>query len=162
MATVNLPKALLRETILVVDDEPEHIQWLLDYIEAKGMKTQLACSVGEAVALAEKNQYRGYIIDLNIPIGNWTPIFKNPSDIYEKYRGFFVIKYVRTQGNLGQNVMAYSAHYNEQITGEAKTLYCEYTTKGRAKEFKAEVEKLINTPLAPSRVIKSTLTGQTK
>lgn len=110
MATLKLPKTLLSTTILVVDDEPEHIQWLLDYIEAKGMKTQLACSVGEAVALAEKNQYRGYIVDLNIPLGNWTSVFKSTSDIYEKYKGFLVIKYVRTQGNLGQNVTAYSAH----------------------------------------------------
>lgn len=162
MATVNLPKILLQTTIMVVDDEPEHIQWLLDYIEAKGMKTQLACNVAEAVALAERNQYRGYIVDLNIPMGNWISTFKTPSDVYEKYRGFLVIKYVRTQGNLGQNVTAYSAHYNEQITGEAKTLYCEYTTKGRVKEFKAEVDKLINTPLASHGVIKSTVAGKTK
>ena len=162
MATLKLPETLLSTTLLVVDDEPEHIQWLLDYIEAKGMKTQLACSVGEAVALAEKNQYRGYIVDLNIPLGNWTSVFKSTSDIYEKYKGFLVIKYVRTQGNLGQNVTAYSAHYNEQITGEAKTLYCEYTTKGRVKEFKSEVEKLINTPLPSHGVIKSTSAGRTK
>jgi len=162
MATVNLPKTLLSTTILVVDDEPEHIQWLLDYVEAKGMKTQLACNVSEAVAFAEKNQYRGYIIDLNIPMGDWVPTFKTPSDVYEKYKGFLVIKYVRTQGNLGQNVTAYSAHYNEQITGEAKTLYCEYTTKGRVKDFKAEVDKLINTPLANHGVIKSTSAAKIK
>ena len=95
-------------------------------------------------------------------MGNWTPVFKSTGDIYEKYKGFLVIKYVRTQGNLGQNVTAYSAHYNEQITSEAKTLYCEYTTKGRVKEFKAEVEKLINTPLASHGVIKSTSASQTK
>lgn len=162
MATINLPQTLLPTTILIVDDEPEHIQWLLDYIEAKGMKTQLACSVGEAVAFAEKNQYRGYIVDLNIPMGNWTSIFNKSSDVYEKYKGFLVVKYVRTQGVLGQNVTAYSAHYNEQITGEAKTLYCEYTAKGRVKEFKAEVEKLINTPLASHGVIKSTSADRTK
>lgn len=162
MATVNLPQTLLPQTILVVDDEPEHIQWLLDYIDAKGMETQLACSVGEAVALVEKNQYHGYIIDLNIPMGDWTPTFKTPNDVYEKYKGFFVIKYVRTQGNLGQNVTAYSAHYNEQIIGEAKTLYCEYTAKGRVKEFKAEVEKLISTPLPQHGVIKSASAVKTK
>ncbi len=120
------------------------------------MKTQLACNVGEAVKFAESNQYRGYIVDLNIPMGDWIPTFKTTNDVYEKYRGFLLIKYVRTQGNLGRNVMAYSAHYNEQITGEARTLYCEYTAKGRVKEFKTEVEKLIDTPLESHGVIKST------
>jgi CheY-like chemotaxis protein len=155
MATINLPKVLLSTTILVVDDEPEHIQWLLDFIEGKGMKTQVACSVNDAVAAASENQYRGYIVDLNIPMGAWVPTFQISNGIYEKYKGFYVLKYVRTQGNLGTNVTAYSAHYNEQILAEAKNLYCEYTTKGRVKDFKVEVGKLINTPIPCHGIIRS-------
>ncbi|MGC4244340.1 MAG: hypothetical protein QM686_19300, partial [Herbaspirillum sp.] len=68
---------------------------------------------------------------------------------------------VLTKIALRPNVTAYSAHYNEQITGEVKTLYCEYTAKGRVKEFKKEVDKLINTRLGEHGIIKSTTPRKT-
>lgn len=156
MATVELPQKLLDDTILIVDDEPEHIQWLFDYIEAKGMKIHVMNNVEDAINAANRAQYRAYVIDLNIPMGNWTPTFLVPNDVYDKYKGFYVIKYVRTQGNLGKNVSAYSAHYNEQIIAETKTLYCEYTSKDRVQDFKKEIANIIATPIDSYGVIKST------
>lgn len=156
MATIELPKKLLDDTILILDDEPEHIQWLCDYIRAKGMKIDLKNSVEDAILAANEAQYRAYIVDLNIPMGNWVPVFPTPSDVYEKYKGFYVIKYIRSQGNLGKNVSAYSAHYNEQIVAETKTLYCEYTSKDRVQDFKKDITTIISTPIEPHGIIKST------
>lgn len=158
MEPIDLPNKLLSTTILVVDDEPEHIQWLLDFIQAKGMQTQVVCSVADAIAAAAENQYRGYVVDLNIPMGSWTPTFQIQNDLYEKYKGFYVLKYVRTQGNLGKNVTAYSAHYNEAIIKEIGVLYCEYTSKERARDFKAIIEIFINKELEAHGIIKSTQT----
>lgn len=156
MATIKLPKQLKSDTILIVDDEPEHIEWLLDYIVAKGLKTIVVNNVSEAITAASDAQFRGYIVDLNIPMGTWSPTFSVPNDTYEKYKGLFVIKYIRTQGNMGKNVIAYSAHINDLIASEIKLLYCEYIAKGRAKEFKLGVQELLSAPLGSTATLSST------
>lgn len=156
MANIKLPETLNSSTILIVDDEPEHIDWLIDYIHFKKLKTFVANNVAEAIAAVNKWQFRGYIIDLNIPMGGWLPAFQAPNAVYDKYMGFYVIKYVRTQGNIGRNVMAYSAHNNEQIASEIGTLYCEYIAKGRAKEFKLGVEEILSQPFSAKFQLGST------
>jgi len=156
MAPINLPSSLHSDTILVVDDEPEHIEWLIDYIEARGLKTIVVNNVSQAIAAASSSQFRGYIVDLNIPMGDWVPTFAIPNDTYEKYRGLLVIKYVRTQGNKGRNVIAYSAHINDLINAEIKVLYSEYIAKGRAKEFKIGVEEMLTKSLGAKSALKST------
>lgn len=156
MATINLPTKLNDKTILIVDDEPEHIEWLVDYIHAKGLKTLLVNNVSEAISAADSAQFRAYIVDLNIPMGSWTPTFPIPNDSYHKYKGLQVIKYIRTQGNKGRNVVAYSAHINELINSEIKLLYCEYIAKGRAREFKLGVEDILKSPLGHDSTLSST------
>jgi CheY-like chemotaxis protein len=158
MANITLPTILLADTVLVIDDEPEHIQWLLDFIQSRGLKTQIATTVKEAIDFVEKYQFRGYIVDLNIPMGGWAPVFASPGPVYDKYMGFYVIKYVRTQGNKGRNVMAYSAHSNEQIISETDNLYCESTTKGRAKDLKDSINALLSFPLDAGSVLGSIIT----
>lgn len=125
-------------------------------IHSKNLKTIVANNVAEAIEAVNKSQFRGYIIDLNIPMGGWQPAFKAPNAVYDKYMGFYVIKYVRTQGNKGKNVMAYSAHQNDQIVSEISTLYCEYIAKGRAKEFKLGVEEILSQPLGVKSQLGST------
>lgn len=156
MAAISLPTTLDSKTILVVDDEPEHIEWMIDYIHAKKLKTLVTNNVAQAIEAVNKSQFRGYIIDLNIPMGGWQPAFKAPSNVYEKYMGFYVIKYVRTQGNKGINVIAYSAHRNEQIVSEIEALYCGYVAKGRAKEFKQGIDDILSLPLGVKSQLVST------
>jgi len=161
MANINIPpvaipSVLEKSTILVIDDEPEYIEWLIDYLHTKNFKTIVAKNAADAIEKANKYQFRGYIIDLNIPMGNWQPPFKSPAPVYDKYLGLYVIKYIRTQGNKGKNVVAYSAHNNEQITSEIKTLYCEYIAKGNAKAFKLGVDEILKQPFGPTSQIKKT------
>lgn len=147
MGPIILPKKTNNETILVVDDEPEHIEWLIDYIDNNKLHTLVANNVAEAIEAVNEFKFLGYIVDLNIPMGGWQSVFPAPSPTYDKYMGFYVLKYVRTQGNDGKKVMAYSAHNNEQISSEIRTLYCQYIAKGRVKEFKFGVKGILGLPL---------------
>jgi CheY-like chemotaxis protein len=156
MGTLKLPNKYDPTRLLLVDDEPEYIYWLIDYIKAKGLEVTLATNVAEAIAAADETQFRGYIIDLNIPIGAWKPAFSVPEELYEKYKGFYAIKYVRTQGNIGKNVIAYSAHYNGEIKSEIGTLYCDYIAKGRAEEFKTGINEILTCPLPEKLQLGST------
>ncbi|MBY4727393.1 MULTISPECIES: response regulator [Burkholderia] len=157
MATVKLPKTYLADTFLIVDDEPEHIEWLYNFILGKSIKIDIAHNVEEAINLASEYQYRAYIVDLNIPMGNWTPNLFGVNDVYEKYKGFYVLKYIRSQGNLGRNVSAYSSHHNQQIIAETKQLYCGYSSKDKVQEFKREILNIISTPIGPHEILKSTM-----
>ncbi|MDF3865387.1 response regulator [Pseudomonas denitrificans (nom. rej.)] len=130
------------KSVLLVDDEPEYVQWLYDYLVAKGFDVDMAESVAEALKLADATNYRLYLVDLNIPDGSW----KSPSEmpeIYAQYKGLNVIRYVRSQGNAGRRVVAYSAHENDEIHAAIKTLYCQYVVKGRAKDLKMELESVL-------------------
>ena len=128
--------------VLLVDDEPEYLEWLHDYLEAKGLSVETAESVADAVALADAADYRLYLIDLNIPSGDWT----SPSvlsGVYSQYKGLNVIRYVRNQTQAGRRVVAYSAHENNDIHAAIKNLYCQYVVKGRARDIKTEIESAL-------------------
>lgn len=130
------------KSVLLVDDEPEYIQWLYDYLVAKGFEVDMAESVSEALELADATTYRIYLIDLNIPAGAWS----SPSpitEIYSQYKGLNVIRYIRSQGNAGARVVAYSAHENAEIHTAIDNLYCTYVVKGRARDIKAELESIL-------------------
>ncbi|WP_186105938.1 hypothetical protein [Burkholderia gladioli] len=159
MGTLSLPSKYDPARLLLVDDEPEHVYWLVDYVKAKGFEVTLATTVAEAVAAAAETQFRGYIIDLNIPLGGWVSVFPALGEVYEKYKGLFVIKYVRTQGNKGRNVIAYSAHYNDEITSEISVLYSDYIAKGRVEEFKSGINEILTLPLADGAKLSSTRKG---
>lgn len=138
-----IPKARSNDQFLIVDDEPEHIYWLLDYIEAKGFSTTLATNAEEAISHANSKIFRGYVIDLNIPLGSWEPNIGSPNPTYDKYIGLYIAKYIRTQGAPGRSVIAYSAHSNNEIKTEIELLYIEYVAKGRAAEFKSAINPML-------------------
>lgn len=128
--------------VLLVDDEPEYLEWLHDYLAAKGLKIDTAESVADAIRLADASDYRLYLIDLNIPTGDWTPP-SILSGVYAQYKGLNVIRYVRNQTHAGRRVVAYSAHENNDIHAAIKNLYCQYVVKGRAKDIKLEIEEVL-------------------
>lgn len=142
MANLTIPAIYDSKAILVADDEPEHIEFLLDYLTAKGFTINFAKNAQEAISASAKTRHRAYIVDLNIPLGGWNP-GPNPSPAYEKYPGLHILRSIRTQGNSGARVIAYSAHYNSQISTEIDRLYCEYIVKGRAKDLKDAITEIM-------------------
>lgn len=138
-----IPTTTSDKEIFILDDEPEHIEWLVDYLESKKLTVTLATNAKEAVEAVNLKFYKGYILDLNIPLGSWQPNIQKPSSVYEKYKGLYIAKYIRTQGVASQNVIAYSAHTNSEIKAEIELLYIEFVAKGRANEFKQAIKSMI-------------------
>jgi CheY-like chemotaxis protein len=139
MANLNIPTKSI-ESVLLADDEPEHLEWLVDYLQAKGLAVRIAINVEEAMKASEEAWYRAYIVDLNIPWGNW-PVSINP--VFDSYPGFAIIQAVRSQGNNGLKVIAYSAHSNTLIEAEIKSLYTDYVAKGRPQQLKDRINDLL-------------------
>jgi CheY-like chemotaxis protein len=149
MDNLIIPKTYDSKAILIADDEPEHIEFLIDYLIAGGFSVTISKNAEEAINACEKTRHRAYIIDLNIPLGGFNPA-PDPSPAYKKYPGLHIIRTVRTQGNAGARVVAYSAHYNDEISGEIARLYCKYIIKGRAKELKETIAEIMaSDPLQP-------------
>lgn len=134
------PNALLDNgRFLIVDDEREHVDFLIDYLVAKKINVDFASNAGEASAYIDKKKYLGYIIDLNIPRGDY--VDERPlSDIQSNYVGLRVAQDVRTQGAPGRHVIAYSAHENDLIQAAVNSLYCEYIVKGRVMDLKKHID----------------------
>jgi CheY-like chemotaxis protein len=143
MASLKIPTAYDPSRILLADDEPEHLDWLVDYLAAKGFKTTIVTNIKESVGAFEACAYRAYIVDLNIPFGGWVPSIPEPSGTYSEYHGLYALKLIRSQGVPGDRVIAYSAHYNEQIVSEIKRLYCKYVVKNRPPVLKAEIDPIL-------------------
>ena len=143
MAHLKIPQQYDETSVLLVDDEPEHLDWLVDYLKGKGYKAVVTTNVREALDAMEATMFRAYIVDLNIPLGGWVPRLGARSGAYTDYRGLYVLQLARSQGNDGTRVVAYSAHSNEQIMSEIKRLYCQYIVKGRPREFKKEIDLVL-------------------
>lgn len=142
---MTIPKIYKENSILIADDEPEHLEWLVDFMSGQGFVVDVVTDVLEAVKAVELSRYRLYIVDLNIPLRGWPSAFP-ASSTYDEYPGLHIGRVVRSQGNDGSRVIVYSAHFNDQITAEIKKLYCEYVVKGRPRELKGKVEEVLKKP----------------
>ncbi len=162
MATLKIPNSYSSSRVLLVDDEPEHLDWLVDFLKAKGYETTITTSVRDAFNALDKTTYRAYLVDLNIPFGGWSPTIDEPTSAYADYHGLYVIKLVRSQGNSGARVLAYSAHSNEQILSEIRQLYSNFILKGRPRELKGEIEKLLSHDPKAQKSARPTKTAKKK
>lgn len=150
MARINIPVNYHPKRALLADDEPEHLVWLVDFLKVKGFETTVVTNVRDAINSMSSNAYRIYFIDLNIPLGGWQPTIAIASKTYGEYFGLYLLKYIRTQGNNGRRVIAYSAHQNDLIGSEIKRLYCGYVLKGRPRQLKDEIEQILLLPDNPA------------
>ena len=132
-------------TIIVIDDEPHNILWLIDFLESKKFKVELASNVVDSLTSVEREIFRALIIDLNIPVSD--PYKKAISDrggVYAKYPGLFVAEKARNRGYMDRQVVIYSVHKDPAVADEARKLGCTYILKGRPKEIKEEIGDIIS------------------
>lgn len=139
---MTVPKTYDSQRVLIVDDEIEHLQFFVDYMRTKGLTVDTAVNAGEALKKSEDLKYRAYFIDLNIPLGDTTLPLDAPASYYS-YKGLYVIQRIRSQGNSGIRVVAYSAHYNDEIQSEMSRLYSTYIVKGRVRDLKDTVAEIL-------------------
>jgi len=56
------------DTVLVIDDEPSHTDWLTDYFESVGLKIENELDLQGALKALERYRYRYVVVDLSIPL----------------------------------------------------------------------------------------------
>jgi len=132
------------KTLVLVDDEMHHLTWLVDYFYSQGLEVLPIDNCNDAVEQISLEIYRALVIDLNIPL--LPPLDKAAEAlgaVYVRYPGLFVARQARNRGYRDRQVIIYSVHRDADVVKEAKALGCTYILKGRPKEIKEELEKVL-------------------
>lgn len=133
------------KSILIMDDEPHVLDWLIEYLEAKGFKIEKALNVDQAIDILDKKNFRVTIFDLNVPASPETlKKLELKGDIYKKYRGLYAAEYARTKGHRGKQVIVYSVHDSIEIQNKCITVDIQYLIKARPREFKRELNDILS------------------
>jgi len=140
-----MAKTTVSNTIVLVDDELHNLVWLSDYLESQKIIVKVASNLNDAITILDKEIYRAFIVDLNIPA--LPPVDSAVSEmgaVYAKFPGLFAARHARNQGYRGRQVVIYSVHKDPEVAAEAQRLDCTYILKGRPKEIKAEIDNVIS------------------
>lgn len=133
------------ESILIMDDEPHVLDWLVEYLNAKGYEVDLALNVDEAVEKLDKGEYRLSIFDLNVPASEGILAkLRGKSDVHTKYRGLYAAEYARTRGLRGRQVIVYSVHDSEGVSEQCGKVGIQYLIKARPREFKRKIDSILS------------------
>lgn len=140
----------LIDHILIMDDEPHLLDWLVEYLESKTYNVELVTNVQDAIAKLEINRYRMVILDLNIPASSeYLQKIKDKGDAYTEYRGLYVAEFARTKGHRGRQTVVYSVHDSHSISFVCERVGITYLIKGRPRQFKKELDDILS--YEPSR-----------
>lgn len=132
-------------TIILVDDEPHNIYWIVEYIESLKMKVRLHTNLNDALEDLQKEIYRAAVIDLNIPaLEPLDAELRNSGSLYARFPGLYAARFARNKGYRDRQVILYSVHQDPEVTEEAERLRCTYLMKGRPKSFKEELKNVLS------------------
>lgn len=135
----------IKDTVLVIDDEPMFLDWLEDYLLSKKYKTKFITNVSDALDVVSRERYRALIVDLNIPASaELMKIIEEKGQLFSEFRGLFVAEKARTCGYRGKQVIIYSVHSNAGVKEFTDKIGVSYITKGRPHKFKEEIESILN------------------
>lgn len=131
-------------TVVVLDDELSHVQWLLDYLVNQGFEVFPCSSADEAIDVLSREVYRAAVLDLNVPLArSFSEAAKLLGAVYQRYPGLYVAKLARDFGYRDRQVIIYSVHRDPEVSAEAKKLGCTYILKGRPIELKDELTQVL-------------------
>lgn len=130
------------DTILLADDEPYNLGWLVEFLQSRSFKVAQVRTVDEAVDALRQARYRAVIADLSIPVHD-ASLVSAPS-LQSKYPGLVIANIARTSGHLNRQVVIYSVHDDDAVRSEATRLGCTYLRKGRPREFKEELVDILS------------------
>ena len=137
-------KSELKNTILIVDDEPHYMSWMFDFIESLGYKYTVRTDAQSGIQAFCEYRYRAVVVDLYIPASEQLKKeygARNP--LFAKYPGLIVADYARNRGERDRQVFLYSAWDVEEVETFANTLYIDYVVKGRPREFKHQLKRIL-------------------
>lgn len=133
------------DTVLIMDDEPHVLDWLIEYIEAKGYSVKVAMNVDEAIEELNSERFRVLIFDLNVPASNGIlKKLEEKGSVHSEYRGLYAAQYARTKGFRGRQVIVYSVHDSEEVLSKCEKIGVQYLIKARPREFKKELNEILS------------------
>ena len=133
------------DTVVIVDDEPHNVLWMVDYLESKGLKTISCVDANDAMRVIRTEIFRALVVDLSIPVFEpFKSRLSEAGELYQRYPGLIVAKEARNIGYRGRQVIIYSVHREDSIQGEADRLMCTYITKGRPRMIKEELDAVVS------------------
>jgi len=151
-------KPYLAKEILISDDEPMHLGFLIDYLSSKKFGVKLAETADKAIAAAAANAYRAYVVDLNIPASNALIATAYKKNIEEAFPGISIARAILTSGVSPKRVLIYSVHLTDALHAEISLLGVEYVQKGRPRNIKDAIDRVLSfDPIA----IRKTVTSST-
>ena len=140
-----MARTTVADTVLVLDDEIYNLRWMIEFIQARGLKTKEFSNVNQIVGIIQKEVYRCMVVDLNVPV--LPPLDKDVEergDVFRRYPGLYVAALARNTGYRGRQVVIYSVHKDDAVEIEATRLGCTYIRKGRAREMKSELQDVLS------------------
>lgn len=139
--------------VLLVDDEPEYLSWVVEFLASLGLKVEFAETLPLALEAIDKRTYRLILLDMNIPAGGAASLAKSP--ISTKYPGIVAAIKARSRGYGAHQVIAYTVHDDDAADAELAKLSCRYVLKGRPAALKAVVRASIKQrpPRVPEKVL---------
>jgi CheY-like chemotaxis protein len=139
-----MAKTTKGNSIIIMDDEPYNLEWLFDFLEAKGFEVMTTSNVTEAIDLISTDIYRAVILDLNVPVPpEAMASVSKLGGAYLKYPGLYVAREARNKGYRDRQVIIYSVHRDAEVSEEAAKLGCNYILKGRPIELKHEILSVV-------------------
>jgi len=133
-----------KDTVLLMDDEPQYLDWLTDYLKAKGYRIATATQLDAAVQLLSQSRYRIVICDLSIPTSDQLrKSIRKQQNAYGRYPGAYAAHVARNKGHRSRQVLVYSVHESTEIQQLADLIGVQYITKGRPAQFKREIDAIL-------------------
>jgi CheY-like chemotaxis protein len=134
-----------KKTVLLMDDEPQYLDWLVEFLQDKGYHVVHATTVDVALDLLKKNKYRVVVCDLSVPVSDGLrATISNEMALYGKYPGAYVAHFARNMGQRSRQVVVYSVHDRAEIHELASRIRVQYITKGRPRQFKDEIDGILS------------------
>lgn len=134
---------LKSDTILVSDDEPYNLLWIVEWIVGLGYKTEIAENVDVAVDKLRNARYRTVLADLSIPLLPPQHLLDNRDALYKSYPGLLVADFARNHDHTARQVVVYSVHDDESVRVLSRKLGFTYILKGRPRLLKSELEAIM-------------------
>ena len=137
-------KPYLAKEIFIADDEPIYLGFLIDYLTSQKYKIKLAETADDAITVAAANDYRAYVVDLNIPASSALKAAASKKDLEESFPGISIARAILTSGVSPRKVLIYSVHLTDALHAEIGRLGVEYVQKGRPRNIKDALNRILS------------------
>lgn len=143
-------KGFKSKKVLILDDEPEFMMWVTDFLETLSLSSVSYKTVDEGLSALTNEEYRLFIVDMNIPASESlieSSLSRMP--LARRYPGMIFAQEVRNRGYGPHSVIAYTVHDDALIAAELNKMHCRYVLKGRPSILKSVINQSIQ-PLPKS------------